>query len=380
MALQTWTFATDAGLTYDPALIQVAAGVAELVGGMPANLTFYARYNNIGANFDADFSVGVGTELLAPALTTVQAPIRVYGAGALEDIADAAGPWGLAYAALGNADSAQEGTVEFFMRNSVLPLADAWPKFQCEINEAVGANNRVSITSDSNLGIPPNAIFFDVRDNAGVPTQAVGIWGVVPNDFLWHHYSFGWNINGANGHRVAIDGVMQAGPASFAAVRAGGALDRLWWLRERGADRRFHGYIDELSIYNTRTRNANFVPPAAEINGFPITSPAMVFAPFQPVNFNRFTPVIIPGVSDTSITWAVRMGGLQWYFHVDHWSYEPVATATTAHSCTTEEIISHFRFLYPMGAAQIVAYFNSDGCCTMQLDNLVIDYNGGGPI
>lgn len=379
MAQQVWTFADATGLTFDPMLIQVAAGVADLIGGggFPPTLTAYAQYNTLGANFDLDFSGGAPAELLAPALTTVQAPVRVYGAGGLEDIADAAGPWGLAYAALGNADSGMEGTVEFFMRPSVLPLADPWPKDYAWITEAVGINNQVILSSETNGGAPPNAISLDVRDNGGFATAAGGFWGVVPNDLLFHHYSFGWNLNGVNGHRVAIDGIQQAGPASFAAVRNGAALDRLWFLRRSGADRRFHGYIDELSIYSTRIRNGNFVPPAAELGGvaFPTDNPDMVFQALSSNALNSFTPTIIPAAG-ADIRWAVRMRGWQYYFVNNLWAPIPIPQATSAHTCTTAEMITNIRYLRLLEAPEFVAYFTSDGTATAQLDNLVIDYVG----
>lgn len=366
MATQSWGFTTDTGLTYDPLLIQVAGGVADLVGGWPADLLIYMTLNTALAP-DFDVSDAVGAPFNGAAITAVGPRL---GAGCL----DCRGNAYVQYTGTQVAACGDTGTYAMWLKPDYngAPVGNDYRIWVHQKAPGDGTN-RIDFWHDVGTG-GLWVGFFDAFD-IWRGDHNFGVWNPVAG--TWYHVEVDSNVNPAVGKtRLFIDGVQLGIAAPHNFVRT--ADNQILQLSgELDGTEQWDGYYDDLRIWDTILHVANFAPPVVELAGaYSATSPSIVFAPFQPIAFNSFA-ADVTAPAGTSIGFALRARGWQFWFNGHFWDWRPQTTATATESCTLAEITANFRYLKPYSATQLVTYFISDGTGTPQLDNVTIDYDQG---
>lgn len=363
MATQTWDFTTDAGLTYDPLLIQVAGGLAEQVGGMPADLMLYMTWNTTIVP-DHDVGDAVGTNFNGAAITAVGPKV---GAGCLDIRGNAYTRY------LGTQVGACGGTGTYACW--IKPDYNGFPG----VNQSFWTPQRAVGNQANRIVFRQNAATGQLRtywnDSLAVyhGSENWGVWN--PTAGTWYHMELDLNLPGAD-TQLYVDGVAFGGPALDNWVRDTN-LGLLTIGAEASGGDEFDGWEDDYRVWDTVQHVANFVPPTTEIAGtYGTTSPTIVFNAFQPIAFNSFAATVT-APAGTSIRFALRARGWQFWFNGHFWDWRPQGTATVNESCTFAEMVANFRYLKPYDATQLVAYFTSDGSGTAQLDNVVIDYDQG---
>lgn len=294
----TQDFSSDVGFTYDNTKVEFVGGVVRQKNLTPTNATFRASLNTYP--FDGIWGNGVLTASLVGSPTV-----------------DAIGKFGnsinlkgdtlkyLSYPALGNADSNQTGTIEFWYKPNYSG-APTSQKTIVSIHKAGTVNNRIHVEHASSSG----ALQFRANDSGGgsIFSNNLATWS--PTAGQWYHFSVNYDIT-TGASRVFVDGVQSGGTGTGTGTRALPTDAVLVFGTDEFTNTTSDGSYDDIIVYSTVQRTANFTPPTAPYLEYIYAGSTVVLPPFSYMGAGALLEVNDYDVQETNNPHYI-VGGLYW--------------------------------------------------------------------
>lgn len=348
--------------------IEVSGGQAQLKEGLPTNGTFLARYTT---DINATFSTGTGTG-------TAQGTATVSGGRLVLTNSDASAA---DYTAVGNADSAQTGTIRFNYIPNYSGTPSATRGMFVITKAASDSTNAIILLHMASTG---NIVLLihDEADSPIINGVSLGTWS--PTSGVSYEIELNYNVT-AGATRLFINGTQQGLTQTGTGTRSAANIGLLRIGNDQELSRTSNFSIDNFMVFTTVKHTTNYTAPAQEAfyqttdNLYVDTEAGSDIAPSVVLDWltSTFTSSI-PTNTDARVLFSTDGRSTWKTWNGSAWA-APNSATTRTDATTLANAATNFSAL-PVGSGTLdarVFLYTSDGFNTPNVSNINVTSDTG---